>query len=249
LPPAWSCLARPPPAGELPAEVDVGMRFDDYDGNRPVAGLRVKACRRLDAACATPLAEGVTDAAGAVTFRVPTKADGDAAPTGFSGFAEVRGPEGEGPDGTMPMLIFFSPPIVADEVSPPYLDMTTFRKSQVEALVQLSSGPYDPSKGNVIFFANGCDGKRSAGVHFEVAGGAGEMVGFYMVSGLPSATSRATDASGIGGFARAPVTILNVTASVWDEASGGPLATIDELQVLTRADWVTVSRVAPRARQ
>jgi hypothetical protein len=245
LPEIWSCLESNPPPPTVPPEVTIAIDFEAYGSGLPDAGLELTVCKRLDPGCLQPLGTTVSDEAGRAVFTVPTGGNGSGGPKGFAGYVEVRSAD----DSLMPMLVFFNPDIVADEVVKPYLDLTTFKRAEFETLVQVVAGAFDPARGHVVVAAQRCEvGAAAPGVHYEVDQSAEGTAAFYMASGLPTTTAKKTDVSGIGGFVQAPIAFLTITGSVWDDAYGGPIAEVARLQVQTRPGWVTVTRLAPPLR-
>ncbi|MCC6645039.1 MAG: hypothetical protein IT374_05630 [Polyangiaceae bacterium] len=85
----FSCV---PVTGADPKPTSTTVTFDfyvtDYGTKKPIEGYVLKACKKDDAACATPLDTKTSDATGKVTFAVTV----DAAGPGFDGYIDATDP-------------------------------------------------------------------------------------------------------------------------------------------------------------
>jgi hypothetical protein len=201
---AWRCLDNKP-APETPAAttptIALTIRFIDYETETPISSLSVRACRKEDGDCTSPLSaeEIKTDADGTAILRVPIRtADAEI-------YTEVKG-EGYGP------ILLFLPPLAGDTA------VGTIPIASQAAFLKLAApiATPDPSKGTIVVSVRDCAGVRAGGVVFNASPSEGAAP-FYILGRLPSSTGVATDDDGFGagGFVNLKArTTITIQASV-----------------------------------
>ncbi len=200
-PPDWSCLGSVIWGTPTLASLDILGTALDYVTGAPVAGATARACARTDAACATPLDEGTTDAAGQVTLTVPLGT------TGFDGYFEVS------MTGYVTTLRYTVEPIT--EMPPESGRMVQIVDLGTFALLAASLGVTpDPARGHLVINALDCTPFYAAGVSLAVDTADSGSTRIYMVGGLPSTTATETDASGAAGFVNLPTGPASVSTTL-----------------------------------
>jgi hypothetical protein len=199
---SWACLDSPirwpKPSGV--GTITFSVTFVDFSAEAPYVGATVKACDKLDYACATPLAQSTTDTTGLVGVTVP------AGLAGFDGYLDVSG----GNDGdagsdapAFPALWYPVPFIVADG----WRGKTEIPSTnELYALTQATGVTLDPTRGHFGLNAVDCAFTSAAGVSYSVDIADSKTVGYYFIGGVPVTTATATDQSGVGAFLNLPTT-------------------------------------------
>lgn len=230
----WRCLSDPlpePVALRSSARVSVqACNFMEQCASR-VEGLTARLCLQLDAFCTNPIAQGIRDVEGLMTFTVPTP------PVGFNGYLEVTsstelctdpmfgdfGPtmcqmapncNPEAPDDNCQVpvfarsLLFFNPRIFNDVAEP--LMLPLIPAAAIPAMLQAAGAQLDPTKGNLFVTALDCDGRPASGVTYSLKDNADSVTQLYVHEGQPNRSDLVTDESGIGGFLGVPAGFANV---------------------------------------
>ncbi|MBI5502065.1 MAG: hypothetical protein HY907_17615 [Deltaproteobacteria bacterium] len=211
-PPDWSCLGSVVWGTPIEASLDMTGTALDYVTDAPIEGATVKVCARADAACATPLDEGTTDAAGQVTLTVPLGT------TGFDGYFEVSA------TGYVTVLRYTVEPITempgADARVVSMVDTTTF------AMLAAAAGVTpDPTRGHLVVNALDCNPTLAAGVSLDVDTADVSSTAVYMVGGLPSTSATETDSSGAAGFINLPAGAATISTTL--VSTGEAIASTD----------------------
>lgn len=244
----WRCLSDPlPPPVPLATTADVQVQACDFMDNctSKVGGLSARLCRQPDVYCTNPVAEGIVDVDGLMTFSVPTPL------IGFNGYLEVTpstalctdpvfgefGPNlcglapdchPEAPDEhcQVPIyaraLFFFNPPIFNDTPQP--MQLPLLRAADIPIMLQAAGADLDPTTGNLFITALDCDGQRAAGVTYSMQQNPDRVTQLYVHGGLPNKEDLETDDSGVGGFLGVPAGYVNVTGYNEDRAVVGETA-------------------------
>lgn len=223
--PVWGCAANSAATAADAGRFQASLRLVDGVTQRPLAGVLAQLCRKLDIACANPLAGSVhSDATGLVAFDVEA---------GFDGYVLVTDPA------VAPTLYFFNPPVAADVgptlvalVSAP--SMTLFAQQIGAALL--------PDRGTVILTGQDCQGDPAAGVTFAASTGDAMTVPFYFVGMLPTARAPSTDRSGLGGLANVPSGVATVSGTLATQGLRlGTLSLLVRPGAITYTQWVPVA--------
>jgi hypothetical protein len=107
-------------------------------------------------------------------------------PTGFSGHGEVSAP------GYYPHIIQATRPLIPVPGHVYAYPLTPTGEGPV--LAQAFGIQLDPTKGQLVFFVNDCDGQLGRGATIAIGGG--KAVVGYTTGGTPDPQATATDASG-----------------------------------------------------
>lgn len=225
----WGCLGSTSAVAPAEAAVTVTMSF--YDpvtpspgrAGKPLEGVSVRGCARLDVTCTRPVVGSVTsDAQGNAPLRLPG---------GFDGYLEISGPT------IVPALWYFAPLPQGDgQYTVGLLSEASFNQ-----IAQTVGATIDPNAGHTFNFALDCArtyGAFGAGVSFTSDATAPATRGFYLIDGLPSTTATSTDSSGIGGFVNLKPGVLTLASNLGGQRIGS-------VSVLIRAGVITYSPIAP----
>lgn len=223
--PEWCCLgavAYPLPAA---ATIDLGVRAVAFVTGSNLEGLTVKACAAADTACASPVAQGISDAEGKLTLTVPT---GD---VGFEGFFDVTGST------IRPALVFPFPPPAQDEG-----DVTVqLVTNAIYPLLQTSvSFTPDPARGDLVVLATDCNANQAPGVQVAASTADAGSVAIYVVGMAPSLDATETDPSGVAGWFNLPAAPVAISATRAIDAA--PIGTIS---VFVRPGSITYTTIPP----
>jgi hypothetical protein len=192
-------------------------------------GVGIKICSAADATCATPVAEGTTDASGAVTLTIP------AGPQGLDGFVEfVKGD-------LVPQVGFYS---YVDNVAKyggnAGLDYYVLPKATLAALEGGFGLSLAPGRGLIMATFLDCDDQRTAGVTISCPAADDKTTVLYTQGGVPTPGMSATSVDG-------HASLYNVPAG-WTElhavhAQTGTLMGV--LPVLVREGYTTGVVIGP----
>jgi len=196
------------------------MHFTDLVSRKPVPDLQVDLCRKVDVECGEPVQKLLSDQTGTVV--VPIEA-------AFTGYVSVHGLT------TIPTLYFFNPPIDHNQDIPALSLSNATSRGALLGQLQASS-----DRAGILLHAVDCTGKPASGVTFAIAPSDPAAIAYYLSSGLPTRSSRATDVSGYGGFVNLPSGTVTVTAT--DDQTK---AVIDSLTLVVRAGSDTWSTMVP----
>ena len=229
----WSCLANPPPAAP-PPDADVAVTMALFDpvtpapgrNGKPLPGIVIRGCAKLDVVCANPIVASVT-----------TDADGNAKlaiPAGFDGYLELTGPS------IVPALWYFSP-LPDAEAAPRSYNVGLLSPASFSQIAATVGASIDDTAGHSFNFALDCArsyGTFGSGVSFTPSATRTGTRSFYLINGLPSTTATTTDGSGVGGFVNLKPGVLTITGDLAGQRTGS-------VSVLIRAGVITYSPIAP----
>lgn len=223
--PEWCCLGAVEVASPATATIDLGVRAVAFVTGSNLDGLTVKACATTDTACASPVAQGITDAEGKLKLTVPT---GD---VGFDGFFDVTG-------GTIrPALVFPFPPPVQDQDDVAVQLVT----NSIYPLLQTSVGfTPDPARGDLVVLATDCNANQAPGVKVAASTADAESISIYVVGMAPSVDATETDPSGIAGWFNLPAAPVDISATLAIDA-----AAIGTISVFVRPGSITYTTIPP----
>ncbi|MDP9152064.1 MAG: hypothetical protein M3O36_19240 [Myxococcota bacterium] len=195
---SWACLDGPIlwPKPKGSGSITFSVTFVDFNNERPFVGSTVKACDKLDIACAKPIAQSTSDATGTVTLTVP------AGLSGFDGYLDVTGGKMDGTGSpAFPSIWYPIPFVVADGWRG---RTTTPSADEFPQLAAATGTTLDPTRGHFAANATDCLYTPAALVSYSADAADARTQSFYLVGGVPATTSRATDQSGVGGFINLP---------------------------------------------
>jgi len=220
--PARGCLPDPSRPATASAET-ARVRVQACDALRgcstPLPGLTARLCGKLDVDCVSPFQTGISAPDGMFEFDVPTTG------TGFAGYLAVSSAtepcnsalfgeaspllcslvplcNPEAPDEAClvplyaPAMLFFNPPITSDVTQPFVLSLLS--SAVMPGIVRAAGSDYDPTTGNLLVVARGCDGTPAAGIRYDLGEEQSQLL--YMDSGVLSRARDATDDTGMGAF-------------------------------------------------
>jgi hypothetical protein len=223
--PEWCCLGNVEYPSPATATIDLGVQAIAFVTNSTLEGLTVKACATADTACASPVAEGITDAEGMITLTVPT---GD---VGFDGFFDVTG------SAIRPALVFPFPPPAQNEDGVKVQLVT----NAIYPLLQTSvSFTPDPARGDLVVLATDCNAKQAPGVQVAASTADADSVAIYVVGMAPSLDATETDATGVAGWFNLPAGPVDISANRAIDAA--PIGTIS---VFVRPGSITYTTIPP----
>jgi len=221
----WACLGDVIwPGATAGSSHNVSIVVADIITGKPVPGLAMQVCYKLDITCQTPLLPNlVSDAEGRVSFAVPS---------GFDGFMESTGPE------AFPFSYFFYPPVTADREIP---NVPVLQPAAMTLFSSLVGVELMPDRGHILARVYNCQGKTAEGVRYTTSAGDGWTVPFYMLAGIPSTRQSATDSAGSGGLLNVPAGSATVIGNIGD--NGQTLGKPES--VVVRAGKITYTAVVP----
>jgi hypothetical protein len=216
----WGCLGASNPAATDAGPFTVTMHVRDLLNQSPLAGVRADVCSKVDVACSDPRSTTMSDADGLVTLTIDPN---------FSGFVSFTSSQ------TAPTRYFFNPPVNSDQdIAPLSLSQPAARGALLQ---QLGASP---DRGDILLTASDCTSAPAAGVKFQLVPESEGAVEYYLVNGLPSPNSPATDATGYGGFVNVDPGTWTITPLLEDGRE------LPELSLVVAQGTVTWSRVVPR---
>lgn len=219
--PTWSCLTGSGDDDDPTGTVHVAMSMTDLLSQKPVAGVRLTLCAKLDANCDFPLNQFQSNDAGQLDVELPA---------GFDGYFQTEG------GGVYPTMFF--PPNTRKQRAPSELPMvpTNFFATMFSQI----SGPVTSDRSVIMTTALDCRGKPAAGMLLASPQADEHTVGYVLQGGLPSRTSATTDETGAGGFVNIKAGSAVVTSTI---AANGVLA--GTVAVQTRPGHLSMVLVVP----
>jgi len=260
----WRCLSEPPPT-PVPSATTAQVRVQACDFMRQcsvrVSDLTARLCLQLDPFCTNPIAEGIQDVDGLMTFSVPTPL------MGFNGYLDVMSsmelctdpifgdfgptmcqmaspecnPEAPTEACLVPVyargLLFFNPRVYNDVEEP--MQLPLIPAAAIPTMLQAAGAQLDPTKGNLFVTALDCDGRPASGVTYSLKDNAESVTQLYVHEGQPNRTDLVTDESGVGGFLGVPAGFANVIGYNEDRE------TVGEAGVTAAQFTMTYTAIAP----
>jgi hypothetical protein len=197
----WSCLdtrtpwLKPKSAGDVTITVTIA----DIYYETPFVGSKVKACRKADRDCTTPLQEVVSGPDGLVTLTIPLGA------VGFDGYLDITGGNNGmgGQAGQIYPAIWYPMPPIVSAGWRGRIQFVSY--GSLDLLALLTGAKIDPMRGHFAANAQDCNFASASGVSFESDKADGNTTPFYFIGGVPKTDAKETDPlSGIGGFINLP---------------------------------------------
>jgi hypothetical protein len=196
----------------------------DVMTNAAIPSVVVKICAMADEACATPTAQGTTDADGKVTVDLPAGAQG------LDGYVQF---EKEGYPVTLGFYSFVDNAAIygTNDLSRVYFLVTNQTIGLLTGMVGISQVA---ERGMAIFSGLNCTNETQAGLVVTAANADAQTKAVYLKNGMPDATLTSTTVTSTGAIANIPVGKTSIVTT--DAASG---KTVGKLDVLVRAGAVT----------
>lgn len=202
----WACLDQPPAGPPATTTVHVNLNVVDLLSRRPLFGVRLTSCAKLDANCSFPIGQYESNEAGLVDVEMPI---------GFDGYLQAEGA------GIYPTLIF--PPSTSKQRAPGTLPLVpaSFFGTMFGDLGVVSIGP---DRSTILTTALDCLGRPAPGVILASQPSDDQTVSYVLEGGLPSRTARATDGTGSGGFVNVRAGSAFITSTI--AATNRPVGTV-----------------------
>ncbi len=226
--PIWGCLGKVSWPAEDPTRtiVDRGQ-FLRIFSEAPIPGLVLRACRGIDATCASPIGETVTDAEGDYALTLPFA---------FRGYLETR------PTPAQEVLAMLLP-----IVTPPVVDIAEMTRGPAHApsaidlgsLLDIIGRKLNPDEGHIFGLAVDCQGRPVQGVTLEATPTVADSLAYYVDDNrLPNLTQKSTSTRGELGFVNLPPGPVTLRYSAAGRRVGSTT-------VQMRKATVTAVRLAP----
>ncbi len=194
----WECVGKVTWQFATSATSTMVLNLVDAGTLNAIAGSTVRACRRDDVSCSSPLATAVADAKGRAALTMA------AAGIGFQGYFEITTPD------YTPTLYFLAYPLTE-----PHGEATVAlsKPSTMMSSAALVGVTLDPSRGTVAVFARDCFFALGGQDVVVTADGIDDKTAErYFTGNGYSATATQTDGSGFVVFFNAPITNVTVHA-------------------------------------
>lgn len=182
--PTWACLDGVGTVEPVTGNVRVSITLVDLLSRRPLAGVALALCAKLDGSCQFPILPLYeSSATGGLEVEMPA---------GFDGYFQASGA------GIYPTLIF--PPNTSRQRAPSTIPLVpaSFYPTMV------SGTTVAQNRSMVITTALDCVGRPAAGLSLSSPDADAQTVSYVLAGGVPSRTSTTTDESGGGGFMNVP---------------------------------------------
>jgi hypothetical protein len=202
---SWSCVGsvREPAEGTT---YKAAIRVIDLISGKPPKDGTVKLCNKYDPPCAGPLLDVPMPPDGLVSSDVPST---------FRGFFSIV-------TTTVRPTLYF-----VDTGGPAITNTVALLTPAASAALNSALKPTpSPDSGSVSITMTDCNGKRAAGVHFDIDVQDG-VLPFYVLGSAISPTATATDVGGNGGFANLKEGTVTITAKL--EKTGQVVGTVSTL--------------------
>lgn len=219
--PTWSCLDNPTQDVAPTSTVEVKMTASDLLSAKPVAGIHLTLCAKLDADCVYPISDYQSDQNGLIDIQMPAT---------FDGYLQTEG------DNVYPTLFF--PPKTEKQSAPtslPIVPAAFFAGMFNQIGTSVSS-----DRTVIMTTALDCQGQPASGMVLSSPQADGATVTYFLQGGLPSRSAPTTDASGAGGFVNIPTgsAVVTSTIAAKDRVAG-------TVAVQTRPGHLTMVLVVP----
>ncbi|MEJ7732483.1 MAG: hypothetical protein WKG00_25170 [Polyangiaceae bacterium] len=185
--------------------IELNVTAEVIQGGAPIEGITVKACAKVDTACAAPLATAATNANGQVSIEVPVTAT-----AGFDGYFELTSPD------IPPSLVFVYPPPFED-IPPGSLTVPLIDNNTLGLLGNLID--LDPARGHVAVVGLDCTQTEASGLSFASDTADASSSPLYVQNGLPSLAAEWTDETGVGAIFNVIAGPANLTSTVASTAT------------------------------
>jgi hypothetical protein len=193
--PTWACIDSPSSEEPASGKVHVAMTMVDLLSQKPLSGVTLTLCAKLDGTCMLPIDNFVSDEAGRMDVEMNA---------GFDGYFQAEGA------GIYPTLIF--PPNTRRQRAPSTLPMVP--ASFFGVMYKGIGVSVAEDRSVVLTTALDCLGRPAAGVAVASPQADDRTVGYVLAGGVPSRTAPATDETGVGGFVNIPAGSAVITSTL-----------------------------------
>ena len=190
--------------------VSLKVHATTFESNSSAAfpGATLRACGRLDVACAAPIASGTTAADGSLTLSLPS---------GFAGYLDATAP------GTLESLVYVAWPLTM-ATSTYELQLGPYQL--YKTLVMADGGTVDDTQGALFVYTRDCLGTPAPNVALSILPSTKLTRHFYFLNGSPIDTLDATAIDAIGGFANVMPGTVTLTAHLGPKGNKLALFTV-----------------------
>jgi len=218
----WTCLDQPASDESSSTTVHVNLNVVDLLSEKPLSGLSLTLCSKLDANCSFPIAQYTSNDGGQIDVAMPA---------GFDGYLQAGG------SGIYPALIF--PPNTSKQRAPSTLPIVpaSFFGTMFLGIGVTSIGD---DRSVILTTALDCLGRPAPGMILNSQPTDDNTVPYVLQGGLPSSTAPTTDDTGSGGFVNIKAGSAVITSTI---ASSNRLA--GTVAVQTRPGYLTMVLVMP----
>ncbi len=193
--PTWACLDRPDTSEPVKGNVSVSMTMVDLLNRKPLAGIVLTLCAKLDANCLFPISKFQSTETGRLDVEMPA---------GFDGYFQAEGA------GIYPTLIF--PPSTRRQRAPSILPMVP--ASFFGMMFRGIGATVAEDRSVILTTVLDCLGRPAAGISIASLQADAQTTTYVLASGLPSRTALTTDESGTGGFVNVPAGSALITSTL-----------------------------------
>jgi hypothetical protein len=219
--PTWTCLNGSSADATASGTVHVRMTMIDLLSQKPLPGIALTLCAKLDGTCLFPLASFVSNDAGQMDVEMNA---------GFDGYFQAAGA------GIYPTLIF--PPNTRRQRAPSTLPMVP--ASFFGTMFRGIGMTVADDRSVILTTALDCQGRPAAGLSLASPQADAQTVSYLLAGGVPSRAAASTDETGVGGFVNIPSGSAVVTSTI---AATNRLAGTAGVQ--TRAGYLSMVLVMP----
>jgi hypothetical protein len=218
----WACLDAPVTREPPSTTVHVNMTVVDLLSQKPVSGLTITLCAKLDANCSWQLGQFQSNDSGQLDVAMPA---------GFDGYFQAEGA------GIYPTLIF--PPSTAKQRPASTLPVVSasFFPTMFRGIGVSSIGD---DRSVILTTALDCLGRPASGMRLQSEETDDNTVPYVIQGGLPNKAAAVTDETGSGGFVniKAGSAVITSTIDVSNRLAG-------TVAVQTRTGYLTMVLVTP----
>jgi hypothetical protein len=193
--PTWACLDEPAPDQRPAGTVHVIMTAVDLLSQRPIVGVGVTLCAKLDPDCIYPIAQYQSNEAGQLDIEMPA---------GYDGYLQTEG-------GSVYPTLFFPPNTRKQRAAStlPMVPAAFFGTMFAQLGVSVSD-----DRSVIMTTALDCLGRPAAGIALASPQADERSVNYVLQAGMPSRTALATDEAGAGGFVNIKTGSAVITATI-----------------------------------
>lgn len=193
--PTWACLDGSSTDAPVSGKVHVAMTMVDLLSQKPLSGVTLTLCAKLDGTCMLPIASFVSDQAGQMDVEMNA---------GFDGYFQAEGA------GIYPTLIF--PPNTRRQRAPSRLPMVP--ASFFGMMFKGIGVSVAENRSVVLTTSLDCLGRPAAGLSIASPQADDGTVSYVLAGGVPSRSAAATDETGVGGFVNIPPGSAVITSTI-----------------------------------
>jgi hypothetical protein len=219
--PTWACLNEQNTDDVASGTVHVVFTGADLLSQKPLPGISLTLCAKLDADCQLPIAQYQSNQAGQLDVEMPA---------GFDGYFQTEG------DGIYPTLFF--PPNTRKQRASSTLPMVP--ANFFGGMFSGIGASVSADRTVIMTTALDCLGRPAAGMVLSSDETDESTTMYFLQGGLPSKTAPTTDDSGAGGFVN-----IKTGGAVITSAIAATNRVVGTVAVQTRPGHLTMVLVLP----